>query len=36
MIKLYVRLILAGIRTIDEVPESLREKVKSELEKVNG
>lgn len=36
MVKLYVRLILAGIRTLEEVPENLREKVKDELEKING
>lgn len=35
MVNLYVRLILAGVRTIDEVPEKLRDKVKAALEKIS-
>ena len=33
MAKIYVALILKGLKTIDDVPEQLREKVKKLLEK---
>ena len=31
MIKLYVSLIMKGLRTIDQVPQNIREKVKAAL-----
>jgi hypothetical protein len=34
MIDIYVKLIQRGLKTIDEVPEVIREQVKAELEKV--
>lgn len=33
MIKIYVALIRKGLKTIDQVPEGIREDVKKELEK---
>ena len=33
MVRIYVRLILAGRKTIDDVPEKIRAEVQAELEK---
>jgi len=36
MIDIYVKLIQRGLKTIDEVPEIIREQVKIELEKLQA
>lgn len=36
MIDIYVKLIQRGLKTIDEVPEIIREQVKIELEKLKA